>query len=215
MLQKVLGYQPQPFMVALNGEFDPELASVLVWKHWIIDGWFPLMPWAGIGFCGILFYRFYERTENSCKTYRFSQSKFLLPMIALALAGVILGFLNPSPFLVRHGYWELFYPPTLSFMLTAIGFVGLLLALSERVCAINSMNFFQLLGSMTLAMYSLHLLIISHVLVPAFFPVQTFFTYFSIYSVHMAVLLVCAFSLKQLREYYLGMPLMFKWLVGK
>lgn len=200
-------------MAYLFGDHAVEGGEAVVWMHWIIDGWFPLLPWVPLGFCGIVLARYYSHAVNS--GFGFFNARFIASMVGLVGLGVVLSVLWPSPFYIRHGYVELFYPATPGFLATAIGTVGLLLALSEISAARLQFRWFQLLGSMTLAMYTLHLTIIGHVLSAMFYPIPDLAAFYGIFAGHIALLALCASLIKFARETFSNMPLMVKWLVGK
>lgn len=214
-LQRVLGYQEFPRMIYLSGEIMPENATIFVWKHWLIDGWFPLLPWLPLGFCGILFARLYQSSAKSGASFGFATAKFVLASTVVVGLGLWITMLAPSPFFVRYGYVELFYPPSIGFVVTALGVVGLIFALSEFTSARLRFGWFQLFGSMTLAMYTLHLMVIGHIYPRLFYPIPDFWTFYLIFVVHVAGLTFVAHGIRFARETFVGMPLLIKWLIGK
>jgi fucose 4-O-acetylase-like acetyltransferase len=87
----------------------------------------------------------------------------------------------------------LFYPPNCAFVLSALGVVALVLVMSELSSLWTSLKWFQLFGSMTLAMYLLHLLIIGHILENLFYPIPSMASFFAIYAGHLVVLTLGAY----------------------
>ncbi len=209
-----LSYQPLPLMTFFNGEVLPKGASPVVWRHWLVDGWFPLLPWLPIGLSGILFARYYQRSIKQ-GGFGFARTSFLVGAFVLVLLGMVVSWLDPSPFLIRDGYVELFYPPNCAFVLSALGVVALVLVMSELSSLWTSLKWFQLFGSMTLAMYLLHLLIIGHILENLFYPIPSMASFFAIYAGHLVVLTLGAYLIKFARDSYTDMPLMMRWLLGK
>ncbi len=214
VLQYTLSYQELPITTYLSGEVEPEGGAVAVWRHWLIDGWFPLLPWLPLGLCGIFFARYFQ-TSSKQHALAFCRAPFLASMVGLSGLGLLLSWINQSPYFIRDGYIELFYPPTFGFVVSALAVVGFVLALAELTAQRGSVLWFQLFGSMTLAMYTLHLLIIGHVFSIFFDPIPNFGSFYGIFLVHVAVLAVLARFIKYARETYVGMPVMLKWLVGK
>lgn len=212
-LQSVLEYGELPITLFLSGATSEPGSLPAVWHYWLVDGWFPIFPWVPMGLCGVLFARIYQQ-GLAAGGHGFARRSFVLPMVALFGIGVALSIIFKSPYFTREGYIELFYPPSVGFVASAVAAVGLILAMCE-VTARASFTWFQLFGSMTLAMYALHLMIISYVLTKFFFPVHDLFTFYLIFAGHLMVLTVCAYFIKFARETYAGMPLMLKWLVGK
>lgn len=213
VLQAYLGYEQLVPLSYLSGEHEG-VAGVW-WQHWLIDGWFPLLPWLPLGLCGILFTRIYQRAQQQKLAYAYCRLKFLLPIVTIFVVGIVINLVDPSPFFIRYGYIELFYPPDMSFVFSAIGVVGLLLALAEFSTTKSEITWLQLLGSMTLAIYTISLLIIGRILSPLFFPIGDLASFFAIFFGHLMALTIIAHGFKMVRETYPSMPVVVKWLVGK
>jgi uncharacterized membrane protein len=184
----------------------------MVWHHWLVDGWFPLLPWLPVGLSGILCARFYQ-AKIAMGRYGFFNQRFFMTCAVLVAIGVLISWFEASPYYVRYGFVELFYPPTLGFIFIALGVVGMLLAVAEW--SVDRFSWCQTLGSMTLTMYVLHLLIISHVLDKLFYPVDNMATFFMITACHLVILAMGARAIIFVRKTYTTMPLVLQWLLGK
>lgn len=213
-LQKMLGYVELPLMVGIGGTNYLPGNDPVIWKHFLIDGWFPLFPWLGFALSGILFKRWHVSNKGDI-TNRFCDIRFVLFAVSLVAAGTALSIVFPTPHYLRYGYVEWFYPASMGFCLLALGAVGLLIAASEWIRNNPILTVLEGMGSMTLAMYVCHLAIIAYLLHTFFAPVETMRLYWGILIAHYALLIVCSKELLHLRVKYNGMPTIFKWAIGK
>ena len=134
-------------------------------QHLFVDGWFPLFPWLGMSFAGATI------AQTVFMPPREEAFRRVVPIAAaLLIVGIVAWWLYPGRAYVRDGFSELFYPPTLGFIVTACGTVlALVLALLWAVhFAPDSPIFAPLrwLGECSLLMYALHLAIINYMLEP-------------------------------------------------
>lgn len=159
-LRSWLGYAPYPTEIWLDGPGGAESGNLRsIAQHWLIDGWFPIFPWLGLGLLGgIVGEARWPAGERHAQPLGLN----LVQSAVLTGLGAAIWVLTPAKALVREGYSELFYPPTLGFALTAIGLVLLGMNAIDRRPGIVAFNLFRSLGSCSLFLYILHLAIIEY-----------------------------------------------------
>lgn len=58
LLQKLLGYTDIPIDIPIFPEKERSIDLIAeiptIFKHWLIDGWFPLFPWLSFSFIGVI-----------------------------------------------------------------------------------------------------------------------------------------------------------------
>ena len=166
VLRSSLGYSPKTIDLMISGKYYgnvPENAAI--WKHWIVDGWFPLFPWLGFLFLGVLLAKQLADRPDWLRTHVARRLGLLL-----ALAGAILMRIAPSPMYVRDGYSEIFYPPVTGFLLLAVGVFLLAGWLTAISASHSAWKYARGLGRASLCFYLVHLLVISFVLKSRFEP---------------------------------------------
>lgn len=156
-LQHLLGYADYPNEFYVWGErtFVPA-SPTPVWHHWVVDGWFPLVPWLGLGFLGMGLGRLK-------RDWPFFAAGILLVGLGIAAWSQI-----PPPALVRGDYSEIFYPPTIPHLVVTLGALMTLLFAAEKTPELPAWRVFRPLGEAPLFFYVLHLTVISYVLRPGF-----------------------------------------------
>ncbi|HEY5812914.1 MAG TPA: heparan-alpha-glucosaminide N-acetyltransferase domain-containing protein [Terrimicrobiaceae bacterium] len=154
ILQRLVGYEHEPLEIALTSVYWPGFGRVL--KSWFVDGWFPIFPWLGFSFFGAAFFQtvFAEADDQPPRWI------ILLAAGALTL-GVFLFFmpgtnLNEVVLEEREGYSELFYPPTIPYMLSALGVVLLLAVFAQKISHFRASSALSLLGRYSLFIYIFH-----------------------------------------------------------
>jgi uncharacterized membrane protein len=180
LLRNLWGY-PETVLTLLLGESPRELFSqgTTVLQQWLVAGWFPLFPWVFFSFLGV---RLFQWRQASSKTFRWHVLRVGAPLIGL---GLFCGWLAPTPPIVRSGYSELFYPPSVAFVLIASGMV-LTIFSTANLAWMNTNRPLILLGQCSLLIYVGHLAIIHWGLQPLFPEV-----YLPLYLVlYLALLLV-------------------------
>lgn len=207
--QSALGYSKLPTILYLTQRFS--VSSVAIFKHWLIDGWFPLLPWFGICTSGILLGRL--RWEQTQTARLFNQSWILGSALAMLGAGFIFMNLYPGPQYNRIGYQELFYPVSLGFLLFAISMVFCVIALVDATRESVRWELFQPLGEASLFVYLAHSVIIGKVYLPYFSPMGTS-AYVIAFLLLFLSLLGCTHWLRGVRKEYPQMPTVLKWVLG-
>jgi uncharacterized membrane protein len=149
-LQHVVGYRSECSHIG----FD-------MLQAWLFDGWFPVFPWLGLGLAG---------THLGVSGVDFRQPG--TRRIALALGGVLMAaggaywYWTDPHLQTRWGCAELFYPPTLGFMLCAMGFLAWALVGMHRLARLPGATVLIVLGRVALLVYFAHIALITKVIRP-------------------------------------------------
>ncbi|MFZ5896065.1 MAG: heparan-alpha-glucosaminide N-acetyltransferase domain-containing protein [Myxococcota bacterium] len=150
-------------------------------QAFLVDGWFPMCPWLGISLCGAVV----GRARESCA--RAARPKLLwVGAIALLLGAAVHALTTPSS-ATRGGYAELFYPPSLSYVLLGVGLILLLLAMLPSSSAGLTSSVLGVYGRTALLMYLTHTLIIA-LIFKRFLRPQGFSLFFAVYSAFAGLL---------------------------
>jgi len=213
ILQWTFGYTNHPGEYVLWGsgagtrEVIPRNPTGL-FQHMLIDGWFPLFPWLGMSFAGATI------AQTVFMPPREETSRKIVPVAAILLiVGIVVWWLYPGRAYVRDGFSELFYPPTLGFIITACGTV---LALLWAVhFAPDSPIFAPLrwLGECSLLMYALHLALINYVLEPRW-PSRALPTFLLIDLATVCVLVGIAVAIHYAKRAWPDRPYVVRFLFG-
>ena len=209
-LQKVLGYTDYPTEIYFSSEKSVAAANPSSpLNHWLVDGWFPIFPWLGFALLGV---QFGEMRRNYRSRRGYSTWAFLLGAVIAAL-GAYLWKLHPGAQIIRDVYGELYYPPTIGFVVTTIGVLILLFQFAEPISHWALWKPVEVLGGASLAVYLLHLAIITYILAPRW-PGRDFPIFLVIYFTTMVVLTLAAYGLKALKARWKNMPEAVKMVVG-
>lgn len=156
LLQNIIGYSkiPVEIPILITGKIALIPLSTIL-RQWIIDGWFPLFPWLGFAFLGSI------AADIRLKYKSFSNNKTLFIIFTALLTGEIIWIRNPGWMFIRNGYSELFYPPTLGFILTSIGIILFLFYIIDIKNDLLIYKSFSTLGRWSIQIYVIHLIIIS------------------------------------------------------
>lgn len=211
VLQNALGYTDYPSEYYLWGEKVAEVShETSILNHWIIDGWFPLFPWLGFSFIGVnlAFYRWKDLSKGITR----GNINFLIGIVILIL-GISLWRYHPGSMLIRDGYLELFYPPTLGYITSAIGLIFVFMWIVDT----NSERIFYkplgALGKSALFIYIVHLALIEYVITPLW-PEEDFKTVLLNYSVLICLLIALAYGLQFLKAKWENRPFIVRFLIG-
>ncbi len=148
-------------------------------RHWLVDGFFPILPWLIFPLLGAL-------TWNLSVVRRRAAASICL------VVGGILWTMFPGEMAVRDGYSELFYPPTLGFCLTMI---GLIFALREWKLFPPGFVFF---GAHSLTVYVVHCVIIRYLWHPLFHNVS-FISFAGVFVATLGLLAITVFSKRRIQ----------------
>jgi len=162
LLRGALGYTDYPteiafpFKIVVAAEHPTHILN-----HLLVDGWFPLFPWVGFSLLGAN--TFALRSSYSRLT---SGQKLLVG--AVAASSVAMGFVLwkvfPTALATRHGYSEVFYPPTTGYVFMAIGIMVLAFATVDIKPDAVVFGPLRAMGSTSLFIYLLHYALLEYVL---------------------------------------------------
>lgn len=163
ILQQAFGYTYYPIELGLNGEITVEVENQTgIANHLFVDGWFPLFPWLALSLIGIELADIFKRKRSD---------EFGLFLLYMGLPLVILGILTylfiPSKMLVREGYNELFYPPSIQYLMSFIGASILSFFFFIKIEKTKWSKMFSPLGNMgkaALPIYFVHLFVTSYLI---------------------------------------------------
>ncbi len=206
LLQDLIGYSAYPDAEKYLSAFSTiDLGwFFLVLKHWLIDGWFPMFPWLGYAFLGILVSRL--RWELNY------QKQFLYWGLFLLSLGLSLWVYYPGNLYDREGYSELFYPPVIGFNLLSLGLFLCLLFIVDKTKNIQFYKYFQLLGECSLFMYIFHSIILGMIIFKIWEDISLYLTLL-IYIVLIIALIGIGFLIRRYKQHHQLSPLI-KFLLG-
>ncbi len=194
VLQHVFGYIDSPVEPALKEFSEKGFAGAIVWKQFVVDGWFPIFPWLGVsllgGFIGKI--RCALPIEKANALFGFSG-------MLLMIAGIISWVIVDPKLMEREGYSELFYPPTLMFFAAFLGGILLLLGILYKARESKLLWFLTVFGKSSLLMYILHTAFNSYVF-NVFFGSYTLPKFAALVMAHLAVLWLIAFVVQKLKK---------------
>ena len=210
MLQYALGYADFPREITLAGDLTQAPNHVSVLNHWLVDGWFPVFPWLAFSLFGAALGGLRARSNSAAgfATIRGAGAAF----VVLA-GGIFLWWQNPGALLTRQGYSELFYPPTIGYILTAAGVAILAFSFVDLKPALFLYAPLQALGEASLFMYILHLTVGEYVILPITGKNDRV-EFLTIYVVLMAVLIAVAYGLRLGRAQWRSRPFLVRFLIG-
>jgi uncharacterized membrane protein len=157
LLQHYFGYHNEALEISLDTLYWPGLTRIL--ESWFIDGWFPLFPWLGYGFCGMLYFRYL-----SLNNMEITRSLLLFAML-MTLLGLLLLFMpthlfnnlsNDGILPSRIGFSEIFYPPTIPFIISSLSIFVLLTSGAQKLHSYRISQGIALCGRYSLLIYLLH-----------------------------------------------------------
>jgi uncharacterized membrane protein len=160
LCRQLTGYSEQVLAFPLT---DSPLDVVEQWgailHQWFVSGWFPMFPWLFFSFLGVRLYQW-----RQAGTARFVPH-VLRVSAGLTAAGAAAAWFVPPRTMLRGGYSELFYPPTIVYVLLASAVV---LVLFAAACGnwMARMRALVTLVQCSLLMYLVHLVLIHTVLLP-------------------------------------------------
>jgi uncharacterized membrane protein len=150
-------------------------ASVVALRAGLLDGWFPLFPWLGIGVFGVFIGQLRRRERLPSLRAESLLGGFLLG--AGAFAWWVFGGVFPA----RGGYAEYFYPPTFGPLALNVGPALLALRFAGSSPAGALLRPLELLGRRSLFFYLGHILIIGRIVHPLH-PVPSWLAWVGVYG---------------------------------
>lgn len=167
LLQHIVGYTAAAYQIYFE---EPEpLSAARLLMSWFIDGWFPIFPWIGFVFLGVGLFKVIFKSEHS------GASRVPIIGVALLALGALLFFV-PIPgwtnyasggiIANRDEYSEIFYPPTISYLITAVGMFVAMSSVFRRLPPIAESGFLSFFGRYSMLVYILHQALGDRVLSP-------------------------------------------------
>jgi uncharacterized membrane protein len=213
LMQVFFGYSGLPLQVplipVLSGSALPSGTNILL--QWLIEGWFPIFPWLAVALLGAHTGTF-RWEENGIRS--FVDRKLALPGGGAVVIGALLWYFLPGPALTPHGYVELFYPPTMEFMLFITGLIFCLFIIADWLVTTRlTLEPLQVLGQCSLAIYVVHTLIIELCILPLQLQVSLPL-YLTAYLVFIAVMTILAYGIRSLRLRLDHPPFIVRVLIG-
>jgi uncharacterized membrane protein len=172
-----------------------------------ITGWFPLFPWMAFGFLGRLYGKNLDKIDPILHKFRSTL------LICLPLA-VLMGY-RDSQIPMRMGYIEVFYPPSVFYLLLAFLWIAVLLSYKNRITKLKPSNFFLTLGKSSLLIYMIHAAVNHHFIEPKNIRLN-----FAGYSILIALLLLLFHFIATLHQlfkqhkYYRSCPIIIRKIFG-
>lgn len=208
-LQNIFGYNENLALVHLGQHF--QIDPIVVMKHWIIDGWFPVFPWLGYGATGILFGRI--RWDCNSGFRRFDRPILFLSALSVFFIGITVMNFFPGEQYVRVGYQELFYPVTPGFLLWSLAMIFCLIGVVDATGRLTLWRIVQPLGEASLFVYLAHSIIIGKIYAPFFSPMNNQSHLMFFLALYSAMFLATSW-LRGVRKIYRNMPTKLRWVVG-
>ncbi|MFA5098277.1 MAG: heparan-alpha-glucosaminide N-acetyltransferase domain-containing protein [Candidatus Margulisiibacteriota bacterium] len=205
----LLGYQQYDVLILRPFNlFNLDVDFVQTAKNWIADGFFPLFPWLGFSFLGPVLQK-----ARLASPLRFGSKKSLLIGLFILASGAALWAVYPGPLLIRENYSELFYFPTIGYIVTSIGIILTLFSAVDLNPGLKLLKPLQVLGESSLFTYIFHLALIKYLL-GVFWPGQSFDVFIVLYALFMLFLIATAYGIRYLKGRWSARPFLVKFLIG-
>ena len=212
LLQYALGYTYYPTEYYLSGDLTVAVEKqTSIIHHWITDGWFPLFPWLGYMTLGVYLAKL-RWNPNATKNL-FGRKLFLAIGLALLTIGVIMWYLHPGSLFSREGYSEMFYPPTVGYIITSLSVVFLVLYLSNLTQKLKFWSLLTPLGEASLLMYIIHIAIISRIYVENYEELGIK-QYLFFYLILLAAMILIAHLIRLVKIKAREMPYILRFFLG-
>lgn len=210
VLQNILGYTDYPTEFYLWGEPTTIVENQTnILNHWMVDGWFPIFPWIGFSLLGVSLANL--RWKKSYTT--FGKNIVFLIGIGILTFGGIIWWLYPGKLLTRAGHSELFYSPTIGYIMTAIGLIVILFYIVDKRPSVIIYKPLQALGESALFMYILRLALIEYIIAPIWSE-KNLQTFLLIYIALSFFLILIAYGLRGLKTKWSNRPFIIRFLLG-
>lgn len=168
ILQFYIGYHTSVLDIDWDNKYWPGITRLL--QSWFIDGWFPVFPWLGFAVLGAVFFRTVFACSNHCIPKRIVvfSSFFLIAgfLLLFCQADAFKNLSNGGILTERAGYAEIFYPPTLPYIMTALGMVVILSKVAQYITRYRLSSIISLFGRFSLLAYFLHQAIAVYIILP-------------------------------------------------
>ncbi len=212
-LQSLFGYREELISVewaALSyQDYVHLLFSANTLQRLVLDGWFPLLPWLIFAIVGSMLGTYYV------KGYPLTTRPLLMTGLALLGTGVALWLWQQPHLVIRDGYSELFYPPTIGYVLTACGLILCGFYAIEKTHHLALYWPFLTLGHASLFMYIFHQLILVALLKPiTALNNQPLLPFLLTYMMVIAVMIATGYGLAIIKHRHKKLPFIVRFLIG-
>jgi uncharacterized membrane protein len=178
-------------------------------QRFLLDGWFPVMPWLSFAITGSVL------GSLSGQNYSFASKRFLVIGIAIFSIGVALWLALKPHLVMREGYSELFYPPTTGYWFTATGLIFIGFYCVERTQRFAVHTVFLKLGHASLFMYIFHLAVLAFILMPlGFLNSQPLSTFIPTYLLVIAIMVAVGYELDKIKQKNKNLPFIVRFIIG-
>jgi len=210
-LQKIFGYTNYPSEFYLWGEPSVVVENqTSIFRHWIIDGWFPIFPWLGFSLLGVNLGSL--RWKDGVLPTFGKKTVFFIGLGILVL-GSLIWWHYPGSLFIRKDCSELFYPPTLGYIISVMGLIVCLFFIVDWKPSVVIYKPLQALGESALLIYILHLALIEHV-IGSIWSEKDLQAFLTIYIFLSLLLVGIAYGLRVLRAKWKGRPFIVRFLLG-
>lgn len=207
VLQNIFGYSDYPSEFFLSGKPTIIIENQTpILNHWFVDGWFPIFPWLGLSFFGVIL-------ANLRLKYKIFGKNFILSGFCLLIIGIVIWYLYPGKLLTRAGFGELFYPVTIGYITTTIGLIIILFSIVDYKNDIIAYSPLQALGESSLFMYIIHLVLGRFIIIPLWSK-ETMLSFLFIYLGLSIFLILIAYGLRILKSNWKDRPFIIQFLLG-
>jgi uncharacterized membrane protein len=208
LLQAVLGYANHPTAIHLSGGARAlgELDPVVVAKHWLVDGWFPIVPWLGFGLLGV---NLGLRRWKTKSLATFARRKVIVAGVLLMILGLVMWTFYRGALYSRSGFREIFYPPSLAYIVTVVGQIVILFAFVDWRPNLRVYKPLVVYGESALFMYWTH-----HVIMKYLKPVHSVGSAFLVLGTGVVITFALAYALRYVRRRWPHRPAFLRHVLG-
>lgn len=213
VLQTLFHYREELTSVDISAlpfsDYPALLFSKSTAQRFLLDGWFPVMPWLSFAVTGSVLGTFYRQG------YSFVSKPFLATAITFFGIGVALWLAQNPHLMIRDGYSELFYPPTIGYLFTATGliFLGFYVVESSKQLAVHRV--FLKLGHASLFMYIFHQVVLVFIITPlGFLDNRPLSIFIPTYLVVIAIMVAIGHILARIKQNHKNLPFIVRFLIG-
>lgn len=170
VLQKLYGYDAEILEVSLVSPHLVGFGSIM--RSFFINGWFPFFPWVGYVFFGVAFFKhFFCENKQDNKLFI-----IIISTITICICYLFLffkfswapKFISPDMTKYQQGYAGLFFPVSLSILLSSLGFIVLLTYFIKSTSKFKFLKVFKKFGEYSMLIYILHDVIFFRIILPIF-----------------------------------------------
>jgi uncharacterized membrane protein len=209
ILHATVGYRRLPTEIELFHGLQRQTVLDVV-RNWFVDGYFPVFPWLGFSFLGALSHDIRRRFRPFSLRRHF---RGLAVSGGVLVSGILVWRAFPGTLFTRWGYSELFYPPTIGYLLTALGVIALLFFIVDGIATKPLLAPLRVLGRTSLFMYILHLVVIDQVMERLWTNVSLRW-FLVLYVATAGALILVAFGVRAVMDRWKRSPFLVRFVLG-